>query len=111
MDDLLDVNRISLGKIELKREQIDLREPVKHAIEAFRAAIESKAIKFQFDGPDREVLASADPVRIEQIVSNLLDNALKSTTSGDSLEIGIIQQEDAAIISVRDTGAGIESRG
>jgi signal transduction histidine kinase/CheY-like chemotaxis protein len=109
VDDLLDVNRISQGKIELKREQIDLREPVKHAIEAFRAAIESKAIKFQFDGPDREVLATADPVRIEQIISNLLDNALKSTTSGDSLEIGLTQQEDAAIISVRDTGAGIET--
>jgi len=108
VDDLLDVNRISQGKIELKREQIDLREPVKNAIEAFRAAIESKAIKFQFDGPDREILAFADPVRIEQIVSNLLDNALKSTTSGDSLEIGLTQQEDAAIISVRDTGAGIE---
>ena len=108
VDDLLDVNRISQGKIELKREQIDLREPVKNAIEAFRAAIESKAIKFQVDGPDREVLAFADPVRIEQIVSNLLDNALKSTTSGDSLEIGLTQQEDAAIISVRDTGAGIE---
>jgi signal transduction histidine kinase/ActR/RegA family two-component response regulator len=109
VDDLLDLNRISQGKIELKRERIDLREPVKSAIEAFRAAIESKAIKFQFDGPDREVLASADPMRIEQIVSNLLGNALKSTTSGDSLEIGLTQQQDVAIISVRDTGAGIET--
>lgn len=109
VDDLLDVNRISQGKIELKREQIDLREPVRNAIEAFHAAIESKAIKFQYDGPDREVLAFADPVRIEQIVANLLDNALKSTTSGDSLEIGLTQQQDAAIISVRDTGAGIET--
>lgn len=109
VDDLLDVNRISQGKIEMKREQIDLREPVKNAIEAFHVAIESKAIKFQYDGPDREVLASADPVRIEQIVANLLDNALKSTTSGDSLEIGLTQQQDAAIISVRDTGAGLET--
>jgi signal transduction histidine kinase/CheY-like chemotaxis protein len=109
VDDLLDVNRISQGKIELKREQIDLREPVKNAIEAFHAAIESKAIKFQYNGPNREVLASVDPARIEQIVSNLLDNALKSTTSGDSLEIGLTQQQDAAIVSVRDTGAGIET--
>jgi signal transduction histidine kinase len=109
VDDLLDVNRISRGKIELKREQVDLREPIKHAIEAFHATIESKSIKFQYEGPDREVLASADPVRIEQIVSNLIDNALKSTTSGDSLEIGLTQQQDAAIISVRDTGTGIET--
>jgi signal transduction histidine kinase/ActR/RegA family two-component response regulator len=109
VDDLLDVNRISQGRIELKREQIDLREPVKNAIETFHAAIESKAIKFQYDGPDRVVLASADPVRIEQIVSSLLDNALKSTRSGDSIEIGLNQQQNAAIISVRDTGAGIET--
>jgi signal transduction histidine kinase/CheY-like chemotaxis protein len=109
VDDLLDVNRISRGRIELRRAEIDLREPVKSAIEAFHAAIESKAIKFQYGGPDREVLASADPVRIEQIVSNLIGNALKSTKSGDSLEIGLTQQEDSAIISVRDTGAGIET--
>ena len=109
VDDLLDVNRISQGRIELKREQIDLREPVKNAIEAFHATIESKAIKFQYDGPDREVLACADPVRIEQIVSNLIDNALKSIKSNDSLEIGLTQQEHSAIISVRDTGAGIET--
>jgi two-component system, sensor histidine kinase len=48
-------------------------------------------------------------VRIEQIVANLLDNALKSTTSDDSLEISLTQPQDAAIISVRDTGAGIET--
>ena len=109
VDDLLDVNRISQGRIELKREQIDLREPIKHAIEAFHSAIESNAIRFQYDGPDRQVLASADPVRIEQIISNLLDNALKSTRSGDSIEISLTRQQDAAIISVRDTGAGIET--
>jgi signal transduction histidine kinase len=109
VDDLLDVNRISQGRIELKREQIDLREPIKNAIEAFHSAIESNAIRFQYDGPDRQVLASADPVRIEQIISNLLDNALKSTRSGDSIEISLIQQQDTAIISMRDTGAGIET--
>jgi signal transduction histidine kinase len=109
VDDLLDVNRISQGKIELKREQIDLREPVRNAIETFHAAMESKSIKFQYDGPDREILSSADPVRIEQIVSNLLDNALKSTRAGDSIEIGLTQQQDVAVISVRDTGTGVET--
>jgi signal transduction histidine kinase/ActR/RegA family two-component response regulator len=108
VDDLLDVNRISQGRIALKREQIDLREPIKSAIETFHPAIESKAIKFQYDGPDHEVLASADPVRIEQIISNLLDNALKSTRSGDSIEIRLIHQQDVAIISMLDTGTGIE---
>jgi two-component system CheB/CheR fusion protein len=109
VEDLLDVNRISRGQIELKREQIDLREPVRNAIETFHTAMESKSIKFQYDGPDHEILAYADPVRIEQIVSNLIDNALKSTNSGDSIEIGLSPRQDAAMISVRDTGAGVET--
>jgi signal transduction histidine kinase/ActR/RegA family two-component response regulator len=108
VDDLLDVNRISQGKIELKRQQIDLRDPVKNAVETGLPAIESKAIKFQFVGPDREILAYADPVRIEQIVSNLLNNALKFTRSEGSIEVGLTEAEEKATISVRDSGAGVD---
>jgi K+-sensing histidine kinase KdpD len=79
VDDLLDVNRISEGLIRLKKEQIDLRSPIKGAIDAFLPAIEEKGIKFRFRGADRAVTALADPVRIEQFVSNLLNNALKFT--------------------------------
>jgi signal transduction histidine kinase/ActR/RegA family two-component response regulator len=108
VDDLLDVNRISQGRIELKRETIDLRNPIKHAVDAFLPAIEAKDIRFQFIGADRAVAAFADPVRIEQIVSNLLNNALKFTSAEGSIEISLSQASEVATISVRDTGAGLD---
>ncbi|HJU11480.1 MAG TPA: ATP-binding protein, partial [Candidatus Binataceae bacterium] len=108
VDDLLDVNRISQGKIQLKEEKIDLRTPIKNAIAAFLPAIEAKGMKFQLLGADRAAVAMADPVRIEQIVSNLLNNALKFTSSGGSIEIDLSQEGEAATISVRDSGAGID---
>jgi signal transduction histidine kinase/ActR/RegA family two-component response regulator len=108
VDDLLDVNRISQGRIELKRETIDLRNPIKNAIDAFLPAIEAKRVRFQFIGADGAVAAFADPVRIEQIVSNLLNNALKFTSSEGSIEVGLSQADEIATISVRDTGAGLD---
>jgi signal transduction histidine kinase/ActR/RegA family two-component response regulator len=108
VDDLLDVNRISQGRIELKRETIDLRNPIKNAIDAFLPAIEAKDIRFQFIGADHAVAAFADPVRIEQIVSNLLNNALKFTSSEGSIEVSLSQSNEVATISVHDTGAGLD---
>jgi signal transduction histidine kinase len=111
VDDLLDVNRISQGKIELKRERINLGKAIENVIETFLPAIEAKAIKFRFARPDQQILISADAVRIEQMVSNLLGNALKFTHSGGSIEILLSLDERVAIISVRDTGSGIEPSG
>jgi signal transduction histidine kinase/ActR/RegA family two-component response regulator len=108
IDDLLDMNRISQGRIQLKRESIDLRRSIQNVIETYWPAMESKSISFRFDSPDREVMSFADPVRIEQVVSNLLTNSLKFTSSGGSIEIRLQQIEDKAIISVSDSGAGIE---
>jgi signal transduction histidine kinase len=111
VDDLLDVNRISQGKIELKKERIDLRKIIENAIESFLPAIEAKAINFRFARPDQQIMISADAVRIEQIISNLLGNALKFTSSGGSIEILLSPDEGSAVIRVRDTGSGIEPSG
>ena len=108
IDDLLDMNRISQGRIELRREPVDLRRTVTNVIDTYTRAIESKSISFRFDYPDREVLVFADPVRIEQVVANLLMNSLKFTRSGGSIEIHLRQEGDCGIISVRDTGIGID---
>jgi signal transduction histidine kinase len=107
VDDLLDVNRISQGKIDLKKERIDLRKTIENAIETFLPAIEAKAIKFRFARPDQQIMISADAVRIEQIVSNLLGNALKFTSSGGSIEILLSLDGGFAVICVRDSGSGI----
>lgn len=107
VDDLLDVNRISQGKIELKKARIDLRKSIENAIESFLPAIEAKAIQFRFARPDQQVMILADEVRIEQIFSNLLGNALKFTSSGGSIEILLSLDQGFAVICVRDMGSGI----
>jgi len=109
IDDLLDVNRISRGRIELRKEKIDLRDPIKDAIDTYQPAIQAKAISFQFVGADRAILADADPVRIEQIVSNLLNNALKFTSAEGSIEITLRREGTRATIAVRDSGTGMEA--
>jgi signal transduction histidine kinase/CheY-like chemotaxis protein len=108
VDDLLDVNRISQSKIQLKKECIDLRKTIEEAINSYLPAIEAKAINFRFARPDQQIMLVADAVRIEQIVSNLLANALKFTRSGGSIEILLSLEEGFAVIRVRDTGSGIE---
>ena len=108
VDDLLDVNRISQGKIALNKEQVDLRNTIENAIDTYLPAIEAKAIKFRFARPDQQLMLFADPVRIEQIVSNLLANALKFTSSDGAIEILLRQEQPFAVISVRDTRAGVE---
>ncbi len=108
IDDLLDINRISQGRIELKPENMDLRQAVQNVIEAYQTAIQSKSISFRFDAPGHEIAIFGDSVRIEQIVSNLLANSLKFTKSGGSIEIVLRQEDSDAILSVRDSGAGID---
>jgi signal transduction histidine kinase/ActR/RegA family two-component response regulator len=109
IDDLLDVNRISQGRIQLRIEKIDLRDPTRSAIDTYLPAIQAKAIRFQFIGSDRAVLADADSVRIEQIVSNLLNNALKFTSAEGSIDITLRREGARAIIAVRDSGTGLEA--
>lgn len=108
IDDLLDVNRISQGKIELKRETLDLRKSIENTIEGYLSAIEARGIRFRFVRPDHHLRVFADSVRVEQIVSNLLGNALKFTQAGGSIEISIQTDSHDAVIRVRDTGAGLD---
>lgn len=108
VDDLLDVNRITQGKIRLQQETIDLRKVIEDAIETYSPALQAKAINFRFVRPDQQMMISADPVRIEQIISNLLANGLKFTRAGGSIEIYLERKEGYAVIRVRDTGSGIE---
>jgi signal transduction histidine kinase/CheY-like chemotaxis protein len=109
IDDLLDVNRISQGKIELRRELIDLRKSAENAIEPFVSTMDSKGIVFKFNRPDFPLSVVGDPVRIEQIISNLLANAIQFTRAGDSIQISLLLDRVHSVIYVRDTGAGFDS--
>ena len=78
VDDLLDVSRISRGKIELRRGSIELASAVNHAVEASRPMVESKGIDLSVSLPPEPVYLNADPIRLAQVVGNLLNNAANS---------------------------------
>ena len=82
VDDLLDVSRISRGKIELRRGSIELASAVNHAVEASRPLVESKGIDLRVSLPPEPIYLNADPIRLAQVVGNLLNNACKFTDKG-----------------------------
>jgi signal transduction histidine kinase/ActR/RegA family two-component response regulator len=107
IDDLLDVSRISQGKLELRLRPIDVNEVVARAIESMRPAVETTAPKITLKHSDRTLYLNADPVRLAQIFSNLLDNAAKYSGTGGRIEVEVMRQNDEALIAVTDNGAGI----
>lgn len=107
LDDLLDVSRITRGKITLERAVFDLREIVRHALETSRGLIEERGHRVQLSQPDAPVKVAGDEVRLEQIVTNLLNNAAKYTDPGGQLWVTLTEQQSEALLSVRDTGQGI----
>ena len=110
VDQLLDASRISSGKIHLHPEEVDLEAVVRTTAEDQRPIIASAGLTLEVKLPGRPVWVSADPVRLAQIVSNLLANAVKFTDTGGRVTLSL--QSDArqgnAVLSVKDTGIGIE---
>jgi PAS domain S-box-containing protein len=108
VDDLLDMTRIARGKIELHRSRVDLRALVAQATEDVLHVMKERQVAVHTTLPAAEVWAEADPTRIAQLVGNLLHNAAKFTRPGDEVSIALRTSGDAAEISVRDTGIGID---
>ena len=107
LDDLLDVSRISRGKITLHPERIDLRHVVDAAVEANRPLIEEMGHVFFVSAPSEPAFLSADPVRFAQILSNLLNNAAKYTPPGGRIALKAEHRGDEVEVSVTDNGIGI----
>jgi signal transduction histidine kinase/PAS domain-containing protein/ActR/RegA family two-component response regulator len=107
VDDLLDVARISRGKIELRKENVELRHIVTSAIEASLPFIEAGRHDFSVRIPDDPVLLNVDPTRISQVISNLLNNAAKYTPAGGKVSLTAQQNAQEVEITVKDTGVGI----
>jgi len=107
LDDLLDVSRISRGKITLHHERIDLRHVVDTAVEASRPLIEQMGHVFFVSAPSEPAFLSADPVRFAQILSNLLNNAAKYTPPGGRIALKAEHRGDEVEVSVTDNGVGI----
>jgi PAS domain S-box-containing protein len=107
VDDLLDISRITKGKLRLTKEQLDLRVAVNHAAESARPLMNARKHDFSVSLPTEPIWVEADPARIEQVVVNLLNNAAKYTDSGGQIRITVNHEADDAVICVRDNGVGI----
>jgi PAS domain S-box-containing protein len=107
VDDLLDVSRVMRGKIELRREPIELATVVARAVEIAQPLIEVQGHTLEIVTPAESLLLDADPVRLAQVFGNLLTNAAKYTEANGHLWLTARREGQAAIVSLRDTGIGI----
>lgn len=109
LDDLLDVSRIARGHVELKKKWIDLTSVIGAAIDAARPLLDRKGHALALDLPRETLRLEADPVRLTQILSNLLTNAAKYTDPGGQIQLRACQEGGRVTISVRDNGIGISA--
>src|SRR4029450_13763661 len=107
VDDLLDVSRITLGTIVLRREEIDVATVVEQAVEATQDLCERTAQTLAARPPPDAVYLDADPTRLTQIISNLLVNACKFSTGSGRVDLTVERDGMEAVIRVRDSGIGI----
>jgi PAS domain S-box-containing protein len=108
IDDLLDVTRISRGKIVLKRTRVDLRDIVRRTTDDLRSLFMQAGVDLHVDDAAGSVWIAADPTRITQVLGNLLQNAVKFTPAGGSATVTLAAKDGQAELRVRDTGAGME---
>ncbi|HEX5446840.1 MAG TPA: ATP-binding protein [Pirellulales bacterium] len=109
VDDLLDVSRIMRGKIEMRKEASDMRTIVTRAVELAQPLIDGKSHQLHVDASPEPIVAHVDPVRLVQVVGNLLTNAAKFTEPNGQIWISSERQDAEAVIRVRDTGVGISA--
>jgi signal transduction histidine kinase/CheY-like chemotaxis protein len=108
VDDLLDVSRITQGKITLHREAVELGKVLEHSLEIVRPLIDSKRHALSVQLPETPVWVFGDFSRLSQIFSNVLHNAAKYTTDAGSIELVVLVDRGSVSIRVRDNGIGIE---
>ena len=107
VDDLLDVSRVMRGKITLKQEPVELATAVAQAVEIAQPSIEAQGHQFAISLPDESLLVDGDPVRLAQIIGNLLTNAAKYTEAGGHIWLTASREGADAVLIVRDDGIGI----
>lgn len=107
VDDLLDVSRITRGKIDLRPETVDVAEMIRRAVESCHLMIEDRRHRLALALPPEPLWVEVDPARLEQVIANLLNNAAKYTPLGGCIAVAAERREGEAAITVTDDGAGI----
>jgi PAS domain S-box-containing protein len=108
VDDLLDISRITRGRIELRQERVELGPIVQHAVEAVKVTYASMNQELTVSLPPEPIFLDADPTRLAQIVGNLLNNACKFTDRGGRVSLTVERSDGSASIRVRDNGIGFK---
>ncbi|MGC8638287.1 MAG: hybrid sensor histidine kinase/response regulator [Isosphaeraceae bacterium] len=107
VDDLLEISRVTRGKVRLQREVVDVATIVAYAVETSRPVIDAHGHRLSIALPARQIKVDADPVRMAQVLSNLLNNAAKYTADGGLIRLSIVEETDDVVFRVRDNGVGI----
>ena len=107
VDDLLEVSRITRGKLELRRTRVEVSEVVQRAIETSRPLVESSGHQLTVSFPARPLVLDVDPVRLSQVISNLLNNACRYTNAGGEIHLDVRREGEEAVIAVMDNGMGL----
>lgn len=109
VDDLMEVSRITRGKVELRLEQVDLASVLRSALEASRPMIDAAGHRFSITLPPDPIVVTGDPVRLSQVFANLLNNAAKYMDGKGQIAVTVRRREEEVEVAVRDTGIGIEA--
>lgn len=107
VDDLLDISRITRGKIQLRPEVVDLKNLVERAAESVAEIVAERHHSLAVSLPEERLLAFADPTRLQQVIVNLLSNSAKYTNDGGRIELRLHRDAQEAVIQVNDNGLGI----
>jgi len=111
VDDLLDVSRITRGKVQLRRDRMDLRGVLQQVLPLIRPVAEGRQLRMESSLPEQPLWMNADATRLEQVFMNLLDNATKYTDAGGSVSVNVFQEgvdgSAQAVVRITDTGIGI----
>ena len=107
VDDLLDVNRITRGRLELRKDRVELADVIRSAVETSRPAIDARRHDLEVRLPERPIYLDGDLTRLAQAFSNLLNNSAKYTPPGGRIEIEASDGAGEALVAVRDNGIGI----
>jgi len=106
--DLLDLSRLHMGKLSLNREAVSLMTTIGNAIETVQADATAKEVELKVTAPEEVLFVEADPLRIEQVIWNLLNNAVKFTPAGGTVTVRISREGNEGVVNVEDTGEGID---
>src|SRR5262249_51416096 len=107
VDDILDVSRLRFDKLTLNLKAVDLCDIARHSFEALQLSPLADGHDVTFSTSNEPIIVNADPIRLEQVIGNLLTNAVKYTPRGEPIRMSVEKTTSDAIVTVRDHGIGI----